>query len=417
MYSCVIMSENNDEETEKEPVEKTCQSCGNEGYLDHMVDCPRYAEDLEEKGIAPGWIHEDCCEENFIQDPKSCIEIVCDNEEQLVKNIQKHFDECINLEGLTKKDVKGVPVFLSEDGSWGITSKMDKFLEPLKPINIIIGTFFDKENRVIYSKDNQNNVDMYSLPVYEEIEERFRFWPSSPEKFCVKDGPLFLVYSFGNVAIGAMIAPRIRTEEAKIDEMGFEVAVKYKERYLEAEAFFGVAVRPSMEDLKSAIQKLSEKELIAEVLSPLLSSLGFKDVKPISFHGPGESGGDFRPFYKTNEFGKIVYYSAQAKACKIHSKAGVKEGNVNQLIDQLKKLFRTPFPSFIDNTQKRISYAFVFCSQEITTEAEQQLFQEIKNQQAVSLLDIDDITNFAREMNLGDDVIGYVGRKEKGNDR
>lgn len=174
-------------------------------------------------------------------------------------------------------------------------------------------------------------------------------------------------------------------------------------------------LQPHKEELKSMIQRLSEDELITVVLCPLLSSLGFKGVKRISFHGPGESGGDFHPFYKTNEFGKIVYYSAQAKAVKIHSKAGVKEGNVNQLIDQLKKLFRTPFKSFIDNTEKRISYAFVFSSRDITPEARDQFFHEIKNSQNVSFIDVDDMINFIVDRGLTDQILRYWERKQKTN--
>lgn len=64
------------------------------------------------------------------------------------------------------------------------------------------------------------------------------------------------------------------------------------------------------ENLKTKIQAFSEDELINVVLVPILCAQGFKGVKPISFHGPGESGGDFHPFYKPDEFGKIVYYSA-----------------------------------------------------------------------------------------------------------
>jgi hypothetical protein len=402
-----------DEESEYEPIEKVCKICGYGEDIEHMTNCPRCAEDLDEKGIAPGWIHKSCCEDQFTDDVEGCIE--CCDDDEVFENIKKHFDKCVDLEGLAEKAVRGVPVFLSNDNIIGITPQMDKFLEPIKPLNVVTSIFQDKENGIVYSKDNQNNVNMYSLPLFEDIQRRFSsFWPYHPEKFCIKDGPLFLVYDFGDTSIGAMIAPRIKTDEFEKADVGLEVATKYKERYLEAEAFFGVAVKPSREDLKSAIQKLSEDQLITVVLCPLLNSLGFKGVKSISFHGPGESGGDFHPFYKTNEFGKIVYYSAQAKACKIHSKAGVKEGNINQLIDQVKKLFRTPFKSFIDNTQKRISFAFVFCSQDITPEARDQLFHEVENRQTVSLVDVDDLTNFALEMNLGDEITGYLAKKEKG---
>lgn len=409
MVSCEIMNQN-EENWESEPIEKICESCGFAGEIEYMIDCPKYIEDLGRKGIVPGWIHESCCEEDFNIDPAGCIES-CDNE-NLFQKIKENFENCVNVEGLIKTEKRGVSVFMSQENVLGITSQMDKFLEPLKPLNIVTDILLDKENGMVYVKDNQKNINLYSLPFYEEIESRFSsFWRFDPEEFCIKDGPLFIVYRFGNTSIGAMIAPRIA--ETEIVNMGVEVASKYKERYLDAEEFFGVAVQPHREDLKSMIQKLSEDELITVVLRPLLNILGFKGVKPIAFHGPGESGGDFHPFYKTNEFGKIVYYSAQAKAVRIHAKAGVRKGNVNQLIDQVKKLFRTPFKSFIDNTEKRISQAFVFCSQSITPEARDQLFHEIENRQTISLVDIDDIVSSVLEQGISDPILEYCRRKER----
>ncbi len=405
----------NEEDSETEPIVKSCESCGSESELEYMVDCPRYAEDLGRKGIVPGWIHEGCCEDEFIDDPEGCIGS-CDNE-QLFRNMKEHYEECVDIEGLVKTERKGVPVFMSKNRIFGITYQMEKFLEPLKPLNIVTDIFLDKENGMVYAKDNQKNINTYSLPLYEQIMDRFSsLWPFDPEEFCVKDGPLFLVYRFEEISIGAMLAPRIRITDpdtTDINNTGIEVATKYKERYLEAEEFFGVILQPHKEELKSMIQELSEDELIRVVLCPLLRSLGFKGVKSISFHGPGESGGDFHPFYKTNEFGKIVYYSAQVKAVKIHSKAGVGGGNVNQLIDQLKKLFRVPFKSFIDNTEKRISYAFVFSSQGITPEARDQLFHELKNSQNISLIDMDDMINFIVDQGLTEEILRYFERKEK----
>jgi len=404
------LSSNDQEDQEAEPMEKMCESCGYGGEIENMVDCPKFAQDLEEKGFAPGWIHEDCCEDEFVNDPESCIE-GCDNE-NLFENIVEHFEKCMDLEGMTKTELRGVQVFMSEDKTLAITSRMDEFLESMKPLNIVTHVFSDRENGIVYAKDNQKNINIYSLPLYEEMEERFSSLESlDSEQFCVKEGPFFLVYRFNNAVIGAMLAPR--NVEEDLGSKGVEVAGTYKQKYLEAEDFFGVVLQPHREDLKLMIQKLSENDFIAGVLCPLLSKLGFKGVKAISFHGPGESGGDFYPFYKTNEFGKIVYYSAQAKAVEIHSKAGVKEGNVNQLIDQLKKLFRTPFKSFIDNTEKRISLVFVFCSQSITSEARDQLFHEIENWQLINLIDIDDVVTAVIDQGLSEQIMEYCRRKKQ----
>ncbi len=403
---------NEDEEhQEDEPIEEVCQSCGEIGEISNMIDCPRLAEDLGKHGIAPGLIHTYCCEEDFLIDPSGCIES-CDNEE-LFENIETHSEECIDTKGLTKTELKGVPVFLSADRILGLTTHMNEFLESFKPLNVVVNVFQDIEDELVYVKDNQKNVNSYSLSHFKKLEDRLTsFSRFDREEFCVKDGPLFLVYRYGAVSLGALLAPRTGIDTSV--NLGVEVATKYKRMSQDAERFFGVVLQPHKEELKSVIQRLSEDELIDIVLCPLLSSLGFKGVKPISFHGPQESGADLRPFYKTNEFGKIIYYSAQAKAAKIHAKSGAKEGNVNQLIHQIKELFRTPFKSFIDNTEKRISYAFVFTSYDITPSARNQLFYAIENHQNVSFVDIDDlITLIIENKDLAEQILRYCERKQK----
>jgi hypothetical protein len=399
---------------ENEPIEKACENCESVDDIESMVDCPKYEENLEEKGIVPGWICKNCCEEEFIDDSGGCTE-QCGNE-ILLKNIKAHFEKCVGLEGLRKTQASnGTPVFANEGGCFCITAEADNLLEPYRPLNIVTDTFSDNESTVggvIYIKDNHKNIILYSLDLFKEIEKRFSSINLNYEMFCAPKGPLCIVYQIGDLSFGAMLAPRLRgDEEADFHRIGIDVATRIKTRYSEAEDFFGVEVIPSREILKTQIQALSEDELIREVLVPILNAQNFKNVKPISFHGPGESGGDFHPFYKTNEFGKIIYYSAQAKAVKIQSKAGVKEGNVNQLIDQIKKLFRTPFKSFIDNTQKRITYAFIFCSQDVMHEAREQLFHEIENDMQINLVEIDDIVGAALKKGVADQILSYCNRR------
>jgi hypothetical protein len=377
-----------------------------------MIDCPKYADDIG-KGIIPGFIHKDCCEDSFANDPSSCVEC-CDNE-NLARNISEHFDKLVDVEDLIEAERNGAKVFMSADNVFLISPEIDKFLEPLKPLNVVTETFKDNEKGVIYTRDNAKNTNLYSVEIFENVKKRLKELRlvSRPEDFCVKDGPFFWVYRIANFSIGVAIAPRI--SEKSVDELGLTVAQTYKEKYLKAEDFFGVQLQPHKEELKKIIQELSEAEFISVVLCPLLTSLGFKAVKAISFHGPGESGGDFHPFYKENEFGKIVYYSAQAKAVKIHSKAG-KDGNINEVTDQLKKMFRTPFKSFIDNTEKRISAAFVFSSFDIIAESRDQLFHEIEGNQTINFVDIDDIVKLIVEKNLFEEIVKYSAMKAKKNE-
>jgi hypothetical protein len=198
-------------------------------------------------------------------------------------------------------------------------------LEPFKPLNVVTETFSDEEEGLLYAKDNQKSVILYSLDSVEEILERLKIFEGwGTEEFCIPNGPFCIVYQIAGLSIGAMLAPIIK-DEFDLNKTGIDIATKYKEKYSEAEDFFGVEVRPNRENLKTKIQSLSEDELINVVLVPILCAQGFKGVKSVSFHGPSESGGDFHPFYKIDEFGKIIYYSAQAKARKIHANAIAKK--------------------------------------------------------------------------------------------
>jgi hypothetical protein len=399
-----------EDDNDYEPIEKSCESCGGEGYIDDMVDCPLFEEDLEEKGAYPGWIHKSCCEDEFVNDPENCIEY-CDNE-KIVKNIKLHFENCVNLEGLVKKISKNdVPIFVNEDNSFYITTQADKLLEPFKPLNIVTGTFSDEETGIFYVKDNLKNIIPYSTALVNEILDRFsKIDAFSCEMFCIPKGPFCIVYQIGELSIGAMLAPR--DDEVDVPKVGIDIATRWKAKYSDAESFFGVEIRPNRENLKTKIQALSEDELINVVLVPILCAQGFLSVKPISFHGPGESGGDFHPFYKIDEFGKIVYYSAQIKAVKIHANAGIKEGNVNQLINQMDELFRTTFKSFNDNAERKITRAFIFSSKDIASDARNQLFFEYENRQLVSLVEIDDIVTAILEKGLADQILSYRVKKE-----
>ena len=55
----------------------------------------RFEEDMEEKGVYPGYIPE-TVKDGFLSDPQGCIE-GCGNDEELITNIEEHFDKCIDL--------------------------------------------------------------------------------------------------------------------------------------------------------------------------------------------------------------------------------------------------------------------------------------------------------------------------------
>jgi hypothetical protein len=400
-------------EREEEPIERNCSRCDECGYLKEMIDCPRCEEDMEEKGVAPGWLHRECCEDIFLEDPKGCGEC-CQNTE-FGDNVRKHFEACVNLQKLNKSTTKqGIEIFKPEEDSYIITAQMDKLIEPLKPVNVVAETFLDLDAELLYVKDNQKNIIEYPLSVFREVKERFSELSGyEPELFySTSKGFLFIVYHIGDVFYGGVISGPSVEETENTRKDGLYIALKAKEKYYQAERFFDVKVSPNREELKIKIQSLSEDDLIKVVLVPTLCAQGFKGVKPVSFHGPGEKGGDFSPFYKIEEFGKIIYYSAQVKAVKIHAKSAKHEGNVNELINQMDELFRTSFNSLTGNAQTRITRAFIFLSQQIAPDARDQLFYKYENRQVVTIVEIDDVVTAVIDAGIADQIVNYVNTKE-----
>lgn len=252
------------------------------------------------------------------------------------------------------------------------------------------------------------------MDIFREIEERFSPLSSyEPELFYIPSkGFLCIIYHIGDAFYGAIMSSRTPEDNEDMRQNGLYIALKSKEQYYKAEQFFDVKISPNREELKRKIQSFSEDELIKVVLVPILYAQGFKGVKPVSFHGPGESGGDFHPFYKIEDFGKIIYYSAQAKAVKIQANAAKREGNVNHLINQMNELFRTTFNNLIDNTKTKITRAFIFLSKDIAPDARNQLFFEYENSQLVTIVEIDDIVTAAIEKNIADQIFNFLTKKE-----
>ncbi len=410
--------------------EQCCEDCGSEGEIgDGLIRCPRLEKTKNRKIL---WIHKKCCatdqltyqrklrllgKEAQIPGIEECSK--CEQGKEAIKEggydswpCCESWDCDVDFKGLTKEVWRGIPVYVPPDKIWAITNEGDRLLELFKPLNIVTSSIIDEEAQVYYVKDHKKNITAYSLQSLNEIEKRLPWGFGSTEKFRAANGPLCILSELYDNPFGAMLAPWLCNKGKDIKQIGLDLATKFRIKYFEAEKFFGVDLAANHETLKCKIQSLSENAFIQEILVPVLKAQDFQSVKPISFHGPGECGGDFHPFYKVNEFGKIVYYSAQAKAVKIHATSGKKEGNVNQLIDELKKLFRTPFPTFVDNTQKRITQAFVFCSQDITKEASDQLFNEFEERQQILLIDIDDIVDAVLERGLASQILDSCMKKE-----
>lgn len=140
------------------------------------------------------------------------------------------------------------------------------------------------------------------------------------------------------------------------------------------------------EALLNILHELSEDDLINFVLVPLLDKMGFALVTSLGYHGPGELGKDITPFFKENEFGFREYYAVQAKAAKIHARAG-KKGNVNEVIDQAKTALSTTFFDPTDNSRKKIDHLLIFTSHDFTRDARVIIEEIVEKKRQIMLVD------------------------------
>lgn len=157
---------------------------------------------------------------------------------------------------------------------------------------------------------------------------------------------------------------------------------------LETSSLFSQLLTMSMDDvtLLDVIHKLDENDLINYVLVPLLEDMGFRPVMSTRVHGPGELGKDIMPFSKENEFGFREYYAVQAKAVRIHARAG-RKGNVNEILDQAKTALSTSFFDQSDNSKKKIDHLLIVVSQNVSRDARLQIEESIEKKREIMLID------------------------------
>jgi hypothetical protein len=158
----------------------------------------------------------------------------------LSTNLKENFDICVDKDNLIKStDKKGVPRFTNEDRTICISSQADKLLESYKPLNIVVDSFPDEESDIFYVKDNQKNITKYSNNLVKELEDYLKiFGMWGPEKFCVPNGPYFIVYNFGDISIAGAVAP-IDEDEMDKDQIGIEMATKFRNKYIAVKIFSG----------------------------------------------------------------------------------------------------------------------------------------------------------------------------------
>ncbi len=107
---------------------------------------------------------------------------------------------------------------------------------------------------------------------------------------------------------------------------------------------------------KKLLKEYSEDLFISDVLVPLLTRMGFQDVKKNNFHGMGELGKDIKPFFSIDLFGERIYYAAQVKAGDIDSTAG-SQNSINKLIEQIEKILIAKFYDPMGNINRKVDKA------------------------------------------------------------
>jgi len=139
--------------------------------------------------------------------------------------------------------------------------------------------------------------------------------------------------------------------------------------------------------LQSKIERLSEDSFINQILIPLMRTMGFADVKPVSSHGQGEFGKDILPFRKISEFNTMRYVAVQAKAVSIHGSAG-KSGNAGELLTQALNAFRVAFFDGSDNERKRIDEFVIATNKDVKAEAKRTIEEGIEGDRRITFLDL-----------------------------
>lgn len=126
------------------------------------------------------------------------------------------------------------------------------------------------------------------------------------------------------------------------------------------------------------IQRLNEDEIINRVLLPLLSKMGYYNVKRIAYHGPAESGLDIPLFYEFDKFNNRIYYGAQVKAIDIHTNSR-KEGHAESVSNQISQALHSKFIDQEDNEEKQVDRVILVTSKKINDAARKLFHHNFQN--------------------------------------
>jgi len=145
------------------------------------------------------------------------------------------------------------------------------------------------------------------------------------------------------------------------------------------------------------MDKMSEDQLIEELLQPVFAQLGFTRMS-ISGHKDKalEYGNDFWMKYQlpTTHF---LYFAAQVKKAKLDSAGRTRNTNISEVLNQISMVLKHPIWDPETNKRVLIDHVFIISAGEITKQAKEWLGQhlDLDSRRQVIFMDRDDILNLA----------------------
>lgn len=149
---------------------------------------------------------------------------------------------------------------------------------------------------------------------------------------------------------------------------------------------------------RNQLLKLSEQDLINNIVLPLLRKMGYQGVSPIKHHGPGEFGMDVLPFYKIDEFSERIYYSVQAKVGDIVSRASSRN-NITSVLNQAETALKKRFLD-IDNAARTVDKVFIVTSGKLSPDAKTIVHDRLEGNRRVGFIDGDRLVNLLDKHDL-----------------
>ena len=154
--------------------------------------------------------------------------------------------------------------------------------------------------------------------------------------------------------------------------------------------------------LGQLMDKMSEDQLIENLLQPLFGQLGFTRLS-ISGHRDKslEYGNDFWMKYQlpTTHF---LYFAAQVKKGKLDSAARTQNTNISEVLNQISMVLEHPIWDPETNKRVLIDHVFIISAGAITKQAKAWLGQhlDLGSRRQVIFMDRDDLLNLAIGINF-----------------